>query len=269
MVMADATKIHQIFMNLCTNAGYAMKENGGILSISMKDVFLDEKALAGQKDVTHGTFLLVSVTDTGLGMGEETITKIMEPFFTTKPKEKGTGMGLWVVHGIIKSMGGFIDISSKIGQGSKFDVYMPVFNDAKESVKTHTEKEMPMGDENILFVDDELSLTQLAKESLSGLGYSVTTFNNSVEALDSFRHNLERYDLVITDMTMPEMTGDILCRQIRLIKPDIRVMLISGFDESRDEKIRALNFDAILNKPVLIRDMATAIRNVLDRNKQD
>ncbi|MBT3178392.1 MAG: PAS domain S-box protein [Desulfobacula sp.] len=170
LLMTDPTRIHQVLMNLCTNAGYAMKEKGGFLSISIKDVFLDQEMVEIQEKISPGRFLLLSVEDTGLGMSHELISKIMEPFFTTKPKGKGTGMGLWVVQGIIKSMGGFIEVASRLGQGSKFNVYMPVCNKGNDSVTLHSENQSLIGTENILFVDDENFLTQSAKTSLSKLG---------------------------------------------------------------------------------------------------
>jgi PAS domain S-box-containing protein len=268
LLMTDPTKVHQVLMNLCTNAGYAMKEKGGILSISIKDVFLDKEMVEIQEKVLPGNFLLLSVEDTGSGMSHELISKIMEPFFTTKPKGKGTGMGLWVVQGVIKSMGGFIEVSSHIGRGSKFKVYMPVCDKCSDSVPVYSGNKIPTGTENILFIDDEKTLTQLAKISLSNLGYSVTAFNNSMKALTYFEHHYKECDLVITNLAMPEISGDILCRRIRLIKPDIHVILTTGLNKKFDDNDPAVLFDAILHKPVLKSDMAKTIRDLLDGNKQ-
>lgn len=268
LLMTDPTRIHQILMNLCTNAGYAMKEKGGILSISIKDVFLDQEMVEIQENISPGNFLLLTVEDTGLGMSHEVLSKIMEPFFTTKPKGKGTGMGLWVVQGVVKSMGGFIEVSSRIGQGSKFKIYLPVCNTGSDSVTLHSDNKIPMGTENILFVDDEKTLTQLAKTSLSNLGYSVTVFNSSIKALRYFEHHFEKYDLVVTNMAMPGMSGDVLCRKIRLIKPGIHVVLITGSNKKYDDNDPAIPFDAVLYKPILKNDMAKTIRDLLDGNKQ-
>ncbi len=195
--------------------------------------------------------------------------QIMDPFFTTKPKEKGTGMGLWVVHGIIKTMGGFIHVTSDIGQGSVFNVYLPVYNKTTKSETDPPQTEIPGGSETILFVDDEKSLVQLAKVSLSNLGYSVTTYTNSREALDYFKNNFENVDLVISDMTMPEMTGDIFCHHIRLIKPGCHVILCTGYKETIDDKKNKLmDYNVVLFKPISLSSMACTIRDVLDMDKK-
>ena len=268
-VMGDATKIHQVVMNLCTNAGYAMKKAGGVLSISIKDVFLGPSEIDGQKDISPGPFICLCVEDTGQGMDRATQKKIMQPFFTTKPKGEGTGMGLWLVHGIVKKMGGFIRVSSSPGQGTKFDVYLPAVNGPAGlplslSSSAGTSKNDLIGNERILFIDDEKTLTQLTWEFLSDLGYHVTVFNSGVSALAHITSNPETFDLVITDMTMPEMTGDELSRKIRTITPGIPIILTTGIQEDLDE---SGVFDAVLRKPVLIDQMAEAIRNIMYSRK--
>ncbi len=269
-VLADATQVHQIIMNLCTNAGYAMKDTGGVLSIVSEDIFLDEKAVEQQNHVMAGTFLKLSVEDTGCGMDEEIMNKIMEPFFTTKPKEKGTGMGLWVVNGIIKNFGGFLTITSKPGSGSTFDVYLPIIDDEIQTLEMQTRRAMPKGNETILFVDDEKVLVELCSESLSNLGYRVTGFSSSLDALNYFKDNFETYDLVISDMTMPEMTGDTFLREVQQIKPKIKTILCTGFSENIDEQIaKLMNIDASLYKPIPLYDMANTIRNVLDEKEKN
>ncbi len=269
IIFADATKIHQIFMNLCTNAGYAMRDKGGILKISLQDVSLSQNSVSIHKNVESDNFLQIIVEDNGSGMDEETKSKILQPFFTTKPKGKGTGMGLWVVQGIVQNMGGFIEIKSKIGIGSSFNIFIPACNE-KIIVKSQDpgSKILMHGSESILIVDDEKSLTQLAHMSLSQLGYDVTTFNNSLEALENFKQHNDKYQLLITDMTMPGMTGDVLCKQARRIKPGISVILCTGYSEHLDENSNSELFDAVLKKPILAQSMADTIRKVLDDKKR-
>jgi PAS domain S-box-containing protein len=265
-VLADVTKLHQIIMNLCTNAGHAMKEKGGILSVAINDVHCDSTAVKDKEGAVPGTFLCLGVEDTGHGMDEKTRSKIMDPFFTTKTKGEGTGMGLWVVQGIVRDMGGFIEVTSKPGYGSRFDVYIPVVSEPiLPADETRTlDEESITGNESILLIDDEKTLTQLAKEILEYRGYRVTVFNSPVKALDFFKDSPENFDLVITDLTMPELTGDSLCRKIKAVLPGIPVILTTGLLEDSD--IGEL-FDAVLKKPVKINDMAKAIRDILNRNK--
>jgi len=267
MILADVTKIHQLLMNLCTNAGYAMKESGGLLTLSLKDVKLD-KAVASHKDISPGLFLCLGVRDTGLGMDEKMCRKIMEPFFTTKPRGEGTGMGLWVTLGIVKDLSGFMEVSSKPGLGSRFDVYIPVLvqEHPVSEYKDNSHGELLSGEERIMFVDDEQILTRLAAVFLKSKGYQVSTFNSAPKALEHFKLKPDHYDLVITDMTMPEMAGDEFSRQIRFLRPDISIILSTGILEGHDFHKSGL-FDAILEKPVSVYKMASEIRRVLSKSK--
>ena len=265
MVLGDATKIHQIIMNLCTNAGYAMKKTGGVLTICVKESQLKTADISDRSGISTGPYIRICVEDTGHGMDQATLDKILKPFFTTKPAGEGTGMGLWLASGIIKNMGGFITASSKPQQGAKFEVYLPVYT--KSVPQTSSEKgnkpKRLMGNERILFVDDEKTLTRLALEFLSNLGYHVTTFNSAVRALENFKSNHKNFDLIITDMTMPEMTGDQLAEHIRRIKPNIPILLTTGTQNNGGSFEQ---FDGVLRKPVMIDQMAEAIRKSIDQD---
>ena len=266
-VMADPTNMHQIFMNLCTNARDAMIETGGTLSIRLEDVLLSTEAVTEHKGVLPGKFLCVSVEDTGHGMEEEVMERIIEPFFTTKPIGKGTGMGLSVINGIIKSLNGFMTISSSPGQGAEFKVFIPVYEktiDNNSAIAQGTK--FCEGDEKILFVDDAESLAEMTRDSLESYGYDVTIFSSSLDALEHFKDKADKYDLIISDITMPGMTGDILVEQIRLIRPRIPVILCTGFSERIDEKkAETMQINALLYKPVPAENMVTTIRTILDK----
>ena len=262
IVLANPTHIHQILMNLCTNAGHAMQEKGGILEVSLEDIELD----ARYAELLPGTYLKLTVSDTGIGMDASTIKRIFDPYYTTKEKGKGTGMGLAMVHGIVKSCGGKINVYSEPGNGSTFHVYLPV-KKGDANVEGPVEVSLPTGTERILFVDDEQPLAYLGKLVLEGLGYKVVTRTSSIEALEAFRARPDSFDLVITDMTMPNMTGDKLAVEIMKIRPDVPVILCTGFSPAiTGEKAKALGIQAFLEKPLLKHDLAKTIRQVLDES---
>lgn len=262
IVMANPTHIHQILMNLCTNAGHAMQEKGGILEVSLEDIELD----ARYAEVLPGTYLKLTVSDTGIGMDASTIKRIFDPYFTTKEKGEGTGMGLALVHSIVKSYGGTIRVYSKSGNGSTFHVYLPV-KKGEAKAEVPVEVSLPVGTERILFVDDEQPLAYMGKLILEGLGYKVVTRTSSIEALEAFRAQPYSFDLVITDMTMPNMTGDKLAVEIIKIRPDVPVILCTGFSPAiTEEKAKASGIQAFLEKPFLRHDLAETIRQVLDES---
>ena len=265
-VLADPTHIHQILMNLCANARDAMGETGGSLSILLKEVILDGKLVSDTGRVLVGPFIRLSVGDTGSGIDPEIAGKIMEPFFTTKPKEKGTGMGLSVVHGIVRSLDGGIFVSARKPSGTWFDVYLPLHGQpVPPEIEAVSPGPVEGGSERILFVDDEEALTQIARDLLSGFGYRVTAFSDSIEALGAFKENPGAWDLVISDITMPVLPGDVLVKEIRRIRPDLPVILITGASERMDKKrAERLGINALLFKPMISHDMAMAIRRVLD-----
>jgi PAS domain S-box-containing protein len=266
-ILADPTQIHQILMNLCTNAGHAMAEKGGILTVELTKTALDSDFTDRHPGTAPGPFLKLTVSDTGEGMSPHVLDRIFEPFFTTKDQGKGTGMGLSVVLGIVQSLGGTITAYSDPGKGSVFNVFFPSLEKRAGNEK-QVESPMPTGTECILFIDDEEPLTRIGQKLLESLGYDVVTRTSGIEALELFRSVPERFDVVITDMTMPNLTGDRLAEQLLKIKPDIPIILCTGFSTMIDEeKARAKGVRALINKPILKREIAEVIRRVLDGNQ--
>jgi PAS domain S-box-containing protein len=262
-VLGDYTKIHQVLMNLCTNAAHAMRKKGGVLSVSLADVELDADYAAKHFDIKPGPYLKLSVRDTGQGISSDLLGQIFDPFFTTKQQGEGTGMGLSVVHGIVKSHGGTISVYSEPGEGSIFNVYLPAIESSSEQ-KAREEKQVPTGTERILFVDDEQALVKMGKQLLEFLGYKVTTSTSSIEALELFKVQPDKFDLVITDLTMPNMTGDELAQKLMAIRPDIPVILCTGFSTKMTaEKTKKMGIRAFVLKPVIKQDIAETIRKVL------
>jgi signal transduction histidine kinase/CheY-like chemotaxis protein len=264
VVLADPTQIHQVLMNLCTNALNAMFIEGGVLEVNLNDVELDAESAAYYEDLAPGSYLKIEVSDTGHGMKREVMDKIFDPYFTTKERGEGTGMGLAVVHGIVKNFDGSIIVHSEPGKGTAFTVFFPLFENA---VKEKSEAFEPVsgGNERILFVDDEEALVNLGKRMLQKLGYEVEIRASSIEALEAFRSQPERYDLVITDMTMPYMTGETLIKEILSIRPDIPIILCTGFsDVITEEKAKDIGIKAFVFKPIIKRELAKTIRELLD-----
>jgi PAS domain S-box-containing protein len=266
-VLADPTQIHQVLMNLCTNASYAMQEMGGILEISLTDVELDDDIIAKNTDIEPGPYLRLTVSDTGLGIPAEVMGRIFDPYFTTKVKGDGTGLGLAAVHGIVKDHGGAIKVYSEPGKGTTFHVYLPV-TERKAKPTTKTDESLAFGNELILFVDDEKPLVDLGKRMLEGYGYEVTARTSSIEALELFKVNSEKFDLVITDLTMPNMTGKELARKVLHVRPDIPVILCTGFSEMiTEESKKALGIREFLMKPLTMHGLAGTVRKILDENR--
>ncbi len=264
-VLTDPTNIHQVLMNLCTNASFAMQKEGGILEVSLSDVDLDAEFAKLHPDVKPGKFIRLIVSDTGYGMSPEVSERIFDPFFTTKKMGQGTGMGLSVVHGIVKSHGGTIIVESSPGKGSAFSVFLP----AIESEVTDQADQAQLvitGNERILFVDDEDFQADIGKRMLERLGYRVTAKTNSVEALDLFRQTPDEFDLVITDMTMPDMTGDVLARRLISIRPDIPIIVCTGYSARiNPDIIKEIGIKDMAMKPVVMKDIAQMIHRVLSR----
>jgi PAS domain S-box-containing protein len=263
-VLADSTQLHQVMMNLCSNAAHAMGESGGVLGVSVQRVDVDGADNA-RPDLPPGSYLKLTVSDTGHGMTPEVQERIFDPYFTTKEKGQGTGLGLSVVLGIMKSHGGVITCSSTPGVGTTFDMYLPEIESMNEVVEPHIERPLPAGSESILFVDDEEILVKVAKERLEYLGYQVATRTSSIEALELFRENPARFDLVVSDVVMPGMTGDKLAQELLNIRRDIRIILCTGYSEHMtEEKARALGIREFIMKPFEISRFAQIIRKVLD-----
>jgi signal transduction histidine kinase/CheY-like chemotaxis protein len=266
-ILGDQIKIHQILMNLCTNASHAMQERGGVLNVSLSEIELDSSFIVKHFDIKPGSYLKLSVSDTGHGMSASLMEHIFDPFFTTKEKGKGTGMGLSVVHGIVKSHSGTIHAYSEPGKGSTFNVYLPIIERQMEQ-KIKAEKPIPTGTEHILFIDDEESLINMGKQLLLSLGYTVTTRINSLEAFELFKSRPDAFDLVITDLTMPNMNGDDLALKIMAIRPDIPVILCTGFSTRiTEEKAKSMGIKAFIMKPLIRKDIAETLRQVLDQEQ--
>ena len=264
LVMADPTQIHQVLMNLCTNAEHAMRTSGGTLEIKLLDVEITSDFADGHPELNPGNYIKLSVSDKGNGIPQHILDRIFDPFFTTKQKGEGTGMGLAVVHGVIGSIGGAIAVSSKPGQGTTFDVYLPTIESRGEPI-AGAEASIPTGTESILFVDDEPALVNIGKQTLEALGYTVTTRTSSIEALELFHAKAEKFDLVITDMTMPHMTGDELARELIRIRPEIPIILCTGYSARiNQQQALAMGIRAFVSKPIIKRQIAASIREVLD-----
>ena len=266
IIVADPTQIHQLMMNLCTNAAHAMEEKGGTLAISLANVDVDSATAALHIGLESRPYLKLTVSDTGDGMTSDVMERIFEPYFSTREKGEGTGMGLAVVHGIVKSHGGTITVDSKLGQGSTFNVYIPQI-EKEESPEPELIEVIPPGSERILFVDDEDTLVTLGKKILEKLGYTVTTRTSSIEALELFRAQPDGFDFVITDMTMPNMTGDRLAKELLEIRNDIPILLCTGYSERiSKEKANQIGICDFVMKPLEMGNLARTIRNVLDSN---
>jgi PAS domain S-box-containing protein len=269
MVMADPIQIHQAVMNLCTNAAHAMQADGGRLTVRLYDASLNGQFGAHHRGLEPGNYLVLQVADTGHGMNAEVKERIFDPFFTTKSKGEGTGLGLSVVHGIITSSSGAIDVESAPGQGTTFTIYLPSIEDHGNEFKP-AEISLPRGTESILFVDDEEFQADVGQRMLKKLGYRVRSVTSSREALELFLQSPDTYDLLITDMTMPQMTGDVLAGRIRQHSPDLPVIICTGFSNRMDEKkAKASGIASFLNKPILMKDLAAAVRKVLDEKRRD
>jgi len=268
VIVGDPTQMHQILVNLCTNAGHAMKETGGVLEIVLEEVVIDANDRLSRPPMRHGHYLVLTVRDTGHGIPAENIERIFEPYFTTKEKGAGTGLGLAVVHGIVKDHGGEIRVYSEIGKGTTIRVYLPLMEKEEEEGKHMKEALLPGKGEAILFIDDEKMVVDLSRELLEELGYRVVTETDPVKAIEAFKEGSGAFDLVITDKTMPHLTGFEVAREIRLISKDIPILLCSGFQEKEDlEKLAPLGIDRLITKPIRMTTLAKAIRDVLDKKQ--
>jgi PAS domain S-box-containing protein len=265
MVMADPTQIHQVGMNIITNAYHAVSEKGGRISVVLKQV---NREVSGPDwiNIKPGTYALLSISDNGHGMPEALIKKIFEPYFTTKEQGKGTGLGLSVVYGIIEDHKGAIKVDSEIGKGTTFKIYLPLMKQS-DSVELINEPEALIGGtEHILLVDDEIPILKLGSQMLEKMGYNVTSHYNGVEALKVFKADPGSFDLVISDMAMPHIAGDQLAADLKAIKPDIPVIICTGFSERIDnEKAAEIGIDGLLTKPLSRTAILKIVREVLDK----
>jgi len=266
-VLADPTQLHQVLLNLCANAAHAMRETGGRLEVRLEAVAIDEQMTAQQPELQPGPYVCITVTDTGHGMPPEVMERIFEPFFTTKGPGEGTGMGLALVHGIITNHGGTVCVASVVGHGTTFTVYLPCSADLGQDQITQAGSlltDVPTGAERVLLVDDEVALVQLGEAILRRLGYEVVACTSSTEALEVFRAAPQRFDLVVTDQTMPHMTGEKLAQALRRLRPDIPIILCTGFSHGMHaERAQELGIDALLMKPLAMQDLAQTIQQVI------
>jgi PAS domain S-box-containing protein len=265
-IFADPTQIHQVIMNLCTNSAHAMEDTGGILQVSLGNFELTAPQASQYPELNPGPYVKLSISDTGHGMDAATMDRIFDPYFTTKAQDKGTGMGLAVVHGIVKGHGGGIHVQSTPDGGTRFDILFPIM---EKQIISETEelKTLPTGNEHILFIDDEDILIDLGKNMLKKLGYRVEILTQPVEALEVFRARPDKFDLVISDMTMPNMTGDTLAMELMKIRPDIPVIICTGYSERMDDqRAQELGIKGLIMKPFTIRSLSKTVRNALDQN---
>jgi PAS domain S-box-containing protein len=265
-VLADTTQIHQLVMNLCTNAAHAMRDKGGTLTINLKDVEITSDQLPQYPDLSAGAYVKLSISDTGHGIPSHVIDRIFDPFFTTKEKGEGTGMGLSVVHGIIKNHGGAIYVASQVDAGTTFNIFLPSLERRSAKRKEQLKKLMPRGKETILFIDDEEMIVDIVRSMLENLGYKIFGKTAPIQALEMFQEEPAKFDLIVTDMTMPKMTGLDLAKRLRQLRPDIPILLCTGFGVDIAEATAANHgIEGIIFKPILMRDMVEKIRAVLDR----
>ncbi len=264
MILADPTRIHQILMNLCTNSAHAMRETGGVLDIQMESVVLGTDRPIDLAGLSPGEYLRLAVKDTGHGMPPEVMERVFEPYFTTKKPGEGTGLGLSVVHGIVNAYEGGMTVESRPGIGTTFQIFFPIIEGRTDYVH-ETGESIPRGSERILVVDDDPDLAVMCQRTLEDLGYRTTSVTNSLEALDMFRLNPDEFDLVLTDMTMPHMTGLELAAQTKQIRAGIPIVLLTGYsDLITGEEIEAAGIYALLHKPVTKAALAGIIRNALE-----
>jgi len=262
-INADPVQIHQVVMNLITNAYHAVESVDGEITVSLKEVYLEEDEVPSNA-LEAGRYALVSVSDTGTGIDKTLVDTIFDPYFTTKEQGKGTGLGLATVYGITKEHDGDIKVYTELGVGTTFNVYLPITGAREQRVPAEPRQDLPRGDEHVLVIDDEPAVTKLQTRRLERLGYRVTSLNSSTEALDLFRSNPDRFAIVITDMTMPGMTGDKLTSEIKAIRPDVPVIICTGFSERIDlDSSTKIGVEAFLMKPVTAEELSQSVRQAL------
>lgn len=264
LVKADPTQIHQVAMNIITNASHAVDSKGGVIKVRLKEIVL-QKGQIQDSLLAPGRYVHLSISDNGRGIPPEVLTKIFDPYFTTKKRGKGTGLGLAVAYGIIKKHRGEIKVSSQVGQGTTFNIYLPLMEKVDVKLPEKSPQALSTGHEHILLVDDETPIAKLEKMMLERLGYQVTMRVNSLEALEAFKANHDKFDLVMTDMAMPNMAGDELAKALMAIKPNIPVIITTGYSERITEaNAKALGIKGFLKKPIIKSQMAEMVRRLLD-----
>jgi PAS domain S-box-containing protein len=266
-VMGNATQMHQIVMNLCTNASHAMEDRHGIIEVNLRDIVIGRTEKGAPLGLRTGNYVELTISDSGSGISPDIIGSIFEPYFTTKRPGEGTGMGLALVHGIVESCKGKIAVDSRLGKGTTFRIILPITKRVTDDSRRSSEA-LLSGTERILFIDDEIQITKMWSQLLGRLGYVVTTRNSSLKALGLFRSNAGDFDLVITDMTMPNMTGYELAIELMKIRPDIPVILCTGYSKSVSGRMALeIGIKAFVHKPIITADLAKTVRKVLDEVK--
>ncbi len=266
-LLADPVQIHQLLMNLCTNAAHAMEPSGGVLSIGLNKAAVDEKEAAGCYGLTPGTYIQITVADTGTGISPDVIDRIFDPFFTTKEVGAGSGLGLSMAHGIVKTHNGIITVDSTPGSGTCFYIYFP-YQPCEVPGEITAAYPLPAGTERILLVDDEQFLTDVGQHILHSLGYRVTPYNDSTQALECFRKNPRHFDIIVTDLTMPRLTGFDLAAQAHAIRPEIPIILCTGYSQSiTPDELRRRGISKLVIKPFTLSVIASALRSVLDQSR--
>jgi signal transduction histidine kinase/ActR/RegA family two-component response regulator len=266
-VLANPTQLYQVLMNLCSNAEHAMRATGGGLEVGLEGVEVTADFAVAHPPVQPGPYIRLTVSDTGHGMTPEVLGRIFEPFFTTKGVGEGTGLGLAVVHGIVAEHAGTVTVTSAPGQGTTFAIYLPRSDEAVPPAPP--EEPLPQGHEHILLVDDEAAMVDVWQHILESLGYTIVAFTSSVEALAAFAAAPQAFDLVITDQTMPRLTGEALVGEIRRIRPQMPIILCTGFSHTMTaEKALALDINALVTKPLSIRECSLLIRRVLEQSRR-
>lgn len=266
-VMGDAIHLHQVAMNLCTNAMHAMERGGvhaGVLGLDLDRVELSEPRLLSRGTLTAGSYVRLAISDTGSGIPPAVVERIFDPFFTTKRVGEGTGLGLALVHGIVTDLGGAIDVITQVGKGTRFEIWLPVSGEIDKPA-AEIESPLPLGNgEAVMIVDDERPLVALAEETLAGLGYEPVGFDSSGAALQAFRADPQRFDLILTDEAMPDLTGTELVRAIRQLRPTVPIILMSGHGGAELAKqAAAIGVNEMLHKPLRRRDLAESLARVL------
>jgi PAS domain S-box-containing protein len=264
-VAGNATQLHQVVMNLCTNATYAM-QHGGVLTVAVDHVEVPERRLLSHGTLSPCPYIRLVVSDTGPGIPPTVLERMFDPFFTTKGVGEGTGLGLSLVHAIVADLGGAIDVASNVGEGTIFAIWLPVAGQVARPV-AEVLRDLPRGNgEAVMIVDDELSLAMFAEETLAELGYEPVGFDSSVAALQAFSADPRRFDLVLTDETMPDVSGTDLAREIRRLRSDIPIVLMSGYSGARlTERAHAAGVSEVLRKPLVSRDIAESLARALTR----
>jgi len=264
-VLADATQMHQIIMNLCTNAYHSMMKEGGMLRVKLDKVEIDGKQMIGSVKLQKGTYVRLTISDTGHGMDQRTMERIFEPFFTKKEVGSGSGLGLSVVHGIVSNYNGAIEVESELDKGSIFIIHLPQHS-AEEIVEEEASRKIKKGNGSILFVDDEKEITYMGKRMLESLGYTVDIKTDGQTALQEFRKNPRKYDLLVTDQAMPKMPGTELIGKVKQIRPDLKTIIITGYYDSIPRSdIERFDIEDIISKPLILSEFSELIRKVLNQ----